>query len=59
MVPKPGSQCLVGRQEKGMDVKNKENNMECNVKDLVDKVKEVKVTAKEVEVCEKVVDPML
>ena len=59
MVSKSGSQCLVGQRGKGRDVRSHEDDMECSGKGLEDRVQKVQALAKEVEVCERIVDPMI
>ena len=58
MVSKSGSQCLVGQQGKGRDVRSNEDNTDCSGKGLEDRVQKVQALAKEVDVCERIVDPV-
>ena len=59
MVSKSGSQCLVGQRGKWRDVRSNEDDMDCSGKGLEDTVLKVEALAKEVEVCDRIVHPVI
>lgn len=58
IVSKSGSQCLVGQRGKGIAVKSNEDDMDCIREGLGDTVQKVQAVAKEVEVSERILDPL-
>ena len=59
VVSKSGSQCLVGQHGKWRDVRSNEDDMDCSGKGLEDTVLKVEALAKEVEVCDRIVHPVI
>lgn len=59
VVSKLGSQCLVGQRQKGIAVKRNEDDMDCIGEGLGDRLQKVQAVAKEVEVFERILDPLV
>ena len=59
VVSKSGSQCLVGQRGKWRDIRSNEDDMDYSRKGLEDTVLKVEALAKEVEVCDRIVHPMI
>ena len=58
VVSKSGSQCLVGQRGKGIAVRSNDDNIDCIGEELGDRVLKVQAVAKEVEVSERILDPV-